>query len=241
MNQGSARVGVWRSIATVVLLGVIGSGCSFSSLTTASNLPQGEGQFFVAPGYSRYQRSQGEPLWAPQLELGGRYGVTDQVEIGGKVWLPGAQLDVKVGLLEGERVRMALDPTLGYLGGFEGTPEGGDTLHVVTMSVPLLLGWRLGDHELVLGPRVVDQIWTGTGETLTANIVAVGSSVGFAWYLGGGVTLMPEVSLGAIVAQTLEDFGSRVGGGGSLWQANVALLFGGHGAPQNVPCPCQPP
>lgn len=229
----------------LIVLGSLGGGCSFSSLTTATNLPEGQGQFFIAPGVSRYQRSHGEPLIAPQLELGGRYGITDRIEVGGKIWLPGAQTDVKVALLDKGRdeggLRLALDPSLAYIGGFEGTPDGGATLHVITTTLPLLVGWRWGEHELVVGPRVVDQVWTGTGDTLTANIVAVGSSLGFAWYVGNGITLTPEVSVGAIISQALESFGSKFGLGGTLWQANLGVTFGGH-ASKDKPCscPCQP-
>jgi len=247
MNQQVASLmrGRLALVAIVAWAAVMSlAGCSFSSLTTASNLPEGEGQFFVAPGYNRYQRSQGEPLWAPQLEVGGRYAITDRVEVGGKVWLPGAQVDVKVAMLgqeeRGRGFNLSLDPSLGYLGGFEGNPEGGDTLHIVTVGLPVLMGWEFGESELVFGPRLIDQVWTGTGDTLTANIVAVGASLGFAWYVGRGVTVLPEVSWGTIVAQSLEDFGSNFGRGGTLVQGTLGFVFGGHGGPE-CPCPCPAP
>ena len=232
----SVRWLVWPALATVVLVAFGVSGCSFSTLTTASNMPEGGSQFTVAQGVTRYQRSGGEPLWAPQVELGGRYAVSDRVEVGGKVWLPGVQLDCKVGLVglgaadspSTGRFHVALDPTLGYLGGFSGTPDGGNVLHIITLSVPVLLGWEFGPHELVVAPRVVDQIWTGSGaDDMTANVVSLGTSVGFAWQPLPGFRVIPEVSLGVIVLQTLSDFGSHLGTNGSIFQANLAFVFGG--------------
>ena len=231
------------ALAALLLAATLLAGCSFSTLTTASNLPEGEGQFFVAPGFTRFQRGSGEALLTPQVELGGRYAITDRVEVGGKIWLPGVQIDTKIGLLgvhkDGSGFNLALDPAIGYLGGFEGTPDGGDTLHIITMSLPVLIGWEFGDHELTLGPRIIDQVWTGGGEsTMTANVVSLGMSMGFSIYVGRGVTIVPEFSYGAIVMQSLEDFGSHVGVNGTMMQAGVGFVFGTHG--QTEMCPCEP-
>ncbi len=233
-----SRASGTRLLLASALAGLVSaaSGCSFSTLTTASNMTEGESQFIVAPGVTRYQRSGGEPLWVPQVELGGRYALSDQVEVGGKVWLPGVQLDCKVGLVgvddaqqgSSSRFHVALDPTVGYLGGFSGTPDGGNVLHILTFGLPVLLGWEFGPHELVVAPRIVDEIWTGSGaDDMTANIVSLGTSVGFSWQPLPGFRVIPEVSLGVIVLQTLSDFGSHVGPNGSIFQANLAFVFGG--------------
>ncbi|MBU1429429.1 hypothetical protein KKF91_02595 [Myxococcota bacterium] len=207
-------------------------GCSFSTLTTASNLDPGETQLLIAPGYTRYKRGSGEPLYAPQLEIGGRYGLTKRLELGGKLWLPGIQIDAKYALMgyeEGAGFHLALDPTFGYMGGFEGTATGeGNTLEIITLSVPVLMGWRFGTDELIVAPRVVDQIWTGTGaSTMTANIASAGASLGYSWRVAPGVRIIPEVSWGFIFAQTLFEFGSSVGANGTMAQINLGLLFGG--------------
>ena len=60
----------------------------------ARTLNQGEMQGFVSPGFSSLS---GVSL--PQIEVGGRYGITDHIEFGAKAWLFGAGLDGKFSLL----------------------------------------------------------------------------------------------------------------------------------------------
>ena len=83
-------------IAMGAILGVLCiAGCpSMSTIGSARTMDAGSTQFFVAPAYSSFSMG-GEPLRQPQLELGGRYGITDNVELGAKLWLPGLELESK--------------------------------------------------------------------------------------------------------------------------------------------------
>ena len=72
---------------------VLLAGCpSFSTMGTARTLPKGKGQFFVAPGgmvlkdFQRDSNGQYESFGLPTVEFGGRYGVTDGVEVGDLAW-----------------------------------------------------------------------------------------------------------------------------------------------------------
>lgn len=227
-----------RLALLAALAALLSTGCAtFTSLGSARTIDEGTSQLFVAPEMGRVKRN-GKPLWSPQLELGARYGFSESVELGLRLWLPNASLDAKVQLVraesEHEGFDLAIDPSVGYLGGFSGTATGeGDTLHVLTFGLPLLVGWNVGGgHQVVGSVKAIDQIWTGTGDaTMTANLLFVGGSLGFLWRVTDGFRLMPEVGAGFPIAQTLSGFGTDVGFDGLSGQVGVALLFGGDAPP----------
>ena len=79
-------------------------------------------------------------------------GLTDRVELGARVWLPGVALEGKVALLRSdspeEGFDVSLAPSLGWMGIVFSSDTGDDSgLHVVTVSLPLLFGWSLGGGE----------------------------------------------------------------------------------------------
>jgi len=226
----------------MLLLGALASGCAtYTTLGSARTIDEGTSQLYVAPELSRTKRF-GKPLFSPQLELGARYGLTEDVELGLRLWLPNASLGAKVQLhrspSEHEGFDLALEPSVGYLGGFSGTATGeGDTLHVLTFGLPVLAGWNVGGgHQLVGSLRVIDQVWTGTDDsTMTANLVFLGGSVGFVFLATEGLRLVPEVGVGFPVVQTLSGFGSDVGFDGLSGQVGLAVLFGGDAPPPAAP------
>jgi len=238
----AARALAWP----LLLLGGL-SACSFSTYGTARPVDEGTTQFFVAPAVTRMARG-GKPLVTPQLEMGARHGLSEDLEVGAKLWLPGVAADLKVRLLDGTDpdgmgFDLSLNPSFSWLGGLAGSDyEEGNTLHIVTVTLPVLMGWDVGQgHQLVIGPRVVEQVWTGTGTTdLTANIVYVGTSVGFAWKASDDLRIIPEVSVVAPVVQSLSDFGTDFGLGGTGLQFGVAFAFGGDAPPPPSVPRCEP-
>ncbi len=231
-----------RLLGLALLAALLSTGCAtFTTLGSARTIDEGTSQLFVAPEMGRVKRN-GKPLWSPQLELGARYGLTESVELGLRLWLPNASLDAKVQLLrspsEHEGLDLALDPSFGYLGGFSGTATGeGDTLHVLTFGLPLLAGWNVGGgHQVVGSVKVIDQVWTGTGDaTMTANLLFLGGSLGFVWRVTDGFRISPELGAGFPLAQTLSGFGTEVGFDGLSGQVGVAFLFGGDAPPPPAP------
>jgi len=218
------------------------SGCvSFTNVGAARTVDRGTTQVYTAPEVSRISRG-GRPLVTPQVEFGLRHGVSDRVEFGARVWMPNIAVDAKVQLLRAATpdsgFDLAIDPTIGYLGGFSGTESGeGDTLHVLTIAAPLLVGWNVGrGNQLVVSARLVDQVWFGTGNaTTTANLLYAGGSLGFVWKVTDGFRLMPEIGFGAPFVQTLTHLGTDVGLGGFGLQLGLGFLFGGD-APKDVKC-----
>lgn len=221
-------------ITLILACASLTAGCpSMTTMGTARTLDAGETQFFVAPEYSRFSLG-GEPLSEPTVEIGGRYGITDDVEVGARVWLPGYAIDTKIALLRSESEETGWDisvaPALSYLGSMSGTAEGsGYELHVTTLYLPLLMGYNLGGgNSVVLGARIADQIWTTEDQAdTTANLLYVGGSLSFVWKVADGIRIAPEVALAAPIVESVPGFGTDVGIGATLFQAGIAFLFGG--------------
>lgn len=208
-------------------------GCpSTSTLKSARTLDKGKLRFAVAPEYSVFSLG-GEPLQNPQIELAARYGLTDNIEIGAKLWLPGLQADVKYALLRSEDMNsgwdLSINPGFGYIGGISGTATGeGSDLHVLTFYLPFLAGYNIGGgNQIVLGPKLINQTWlTSDDSSETINLLYAGSSFGFVWKYSDGVRLIPEVSFGIPVLRTLTGVGTDASASGILFQAGVAVEFG---------------
>lgn len=137
------------------------------------------------------------PLPWLQLTSGYRRGVTDRVELGGRVsggaipgfFTLGAAFDTKVQIARSEG---CCDFAVASSVAYHQTNLGGSPWHVFALTVPLLFGARLGKHELVFGPRIMDTVLTAEGQS-TLNTFWGGASVGFAANLGRRVHLMPEM------------------------------------------------
>lgn len=205
---------------------------STSTLKSARTLDEGRMRFAIAPEFQSFSLG-GAPLRKPQLELAARYGLTDNIEIGAKIWLPGLEADVKYALSRSEDGNsgwdLSIDPGLGYVGGISGTATGeGSELHVWTFYLPLLIGYNLGGgNQIVVGPKLIDQIWlTADDEGATINILFLGTSLGFVYQVMDGFRVIPEVSFGVPVLRSLSGVGTDVSASGLLLQAGVAFEFG---------------
>jgi hypothetical protein len=234
------------SIAVVGL--AVMTGCpSASTLGLARTLDQGQGQFALSPGLTNVAwAGTNSSLSVPQIEVAVRYGITDNFEVGAKAWFLGAQIEGKVGLLRsnGESgVDLALNPALSYLG--TSFSSGGTTANagVTTISLPLLAGFNFAGHQLMIGPKLVDQIYyagaesSGTGAAVTGNVLFAGSSFGFALKLSNSFRVMPEVSVLYPVAN------STGAAFNPMFQVGVGFIFGGYSAtPRVAPeVPARPP
>lgn len=209
------------------------AGCpSFSTMGTARTLPKGKGQFFVAPGgmvlrdFQRDSNGQYESFGLPTVEFGGRYGVTDGVEVGGKVWMMGAEIDGKFALLRAPSADEGLDVSLAPAVSLYPFTSGDQNATYAWVHLPLLVGVNLGGSQLVLGPRASGMFITGSGDDVTA--LWLGGSLGFAWKVGDGFRLLPELSVAypahvRVGADATTDLEPK----GAIIQGSIGLLFGG--------------
>jgi hypothetical protein len=224
-----------RLLALLPVLPLL-TGCpSFTTMGTARTLDQGRSQFFVATGGLVAQSFQTDPgtgkkesFGLPSFEFGGRYAVTDNAEVGGKVWLLGAELNSKFALARtaqpGAGLNVALAPALSF---YNFSASDSTTATYAWVHLPLLFGiGTTGGSELTIGPRVSDMIVSSGGDTL--NAIWLGGSLGYAWKVGPGFRILPEVTFTypvhtSVGGSSVTEFDPK----GAIIQANIGFLLGG--------------
>lgn len=162
--------------------------------------------------------------------VSGRYGVTDRFELGGRFGPSGVELQTKAQLTAHEaKTIVSVAPAVGW----SAFDLNGTVLGAVNVSVPVLIGVDLGgSRELVLGPRLHDQIAYGQSGTNSAalHFISGGASAGVMFH-GAPMSFMPELA----VMAPISIFSARPdASGGWAWgegrwtvQAGVAVLLGG--------------
>ena len=213
MNRLSLLLAVW-------LGGWVLSGCASTGM--ARTLDPGHFQFSVSPSaqMSVGSSSVGSGVPAPQLELGARYGITERLDVGARVYFPGAEADVRFALLRAPSLQSGVDvtlaPSVNYLVLSTDTPW--------LVSLPLLVGLNSNGRQLTLGPRVsymppsVGSLFPEEEET--GNRFFVGASVGYAVPLNASVRFITEL---AVLAPT-----ASINREGVLCRAGIGFTFGGY-------------
>jgi hypothetical protein len=223
------------AVVPVLALGLLPGCPSFTTMGTARTMPKGKGQLYVATGATSLASFQRDPstgrrdsFTIPSLEVGGRFALSDAVEVGGKVWPLGAELNSKFGLVRSATqdagVNLAVAPAASVYTFSAGSSQAAT---YVWLHAPLLIGISVpGGSELTFGPRVSDMLMSSGGDRL--NVVFLGGSLGYAWKVGDGFRILPELAFGYPVAASVggasvTDFEPK----GALIQANLGFLLGG--------------
>jgi hypothetical protein len=210
----------------------------------ARTLDKGHVQGYITPGIIG-AAGGGTGGVAPMFEGGIKYGITDNAEIGARLGLSGLSLQGKFSLMRSPTMDtgldMALAPEIGgvFYGATGGASSGGGG--ALSFALPLLIGFNMGGHQFILGPKLADSlIWGGVssggaGGSTTINVLMGGASVGFALKVGDSFRLLPEVSaLYPIVGAASTSVGGTssggVGFGGQalIFQFGLGLVFGGY-------------
>jgi hypothetical protein len=192
----------------LMMLGVLCVGCASQvGAGRATTLPKGAAKWGPFLDVSVVgARLQGEsPIQAPWPQLGLAYhrGLSSRFEAGGRAWVfgapnifttMGAALDFKLQLTQpdgglGWDVALLASPTYQRI-----TLGGAPSWHVAGVTAPLLFGWNLGPHQLVLGPRVGSYLLTSYGQT-PIHTFWTGASAGFMWKVSKSLELQPELVL----------------------------------------------
>jgi hypothetical protein len=222
----------------------LGTGCaSLTSMQTASVVPDGKVRGFFAPetvGVVTSESGSGtSSAFAPQVEGGVRVGVGSGWDIGAKAWLLGFEIDGKYQFLDAGGHILSVGPGLGYFGANSSGSGSSDSLNVITFYLPLYYGLRMGNHELVISPKAIDQLIYGSGTdadgktSSSGNVLWVGGSLGMAFKLGTSLRLMPEISVmypayinGTTISATGSSSSGGVSGNAVMVQAGIGFLFG---------------
>lgn len=211
------------------------AGCpSVSTTGLARTMNRGSIQGFIAPGFITL-----EGVTLPQIEAGGRYAVSDRVEIGAKLWLIGAGVDGKFALLRAPSMQsgmdLSIDPMISYLGLGADVGDTSGSVSMVTVVLPVLIGINFSGHQLILGPKAVGHGVFGTSENVegtfaSGQTLGLGGTVGLALKAGAKFRIMPEITF----VQYVWSSGGEATA--TLIQGGVTVLFGGdYDAPAAAP------
>ncbi len=138
----------------------------------------------------------------PEASVGYQYGVADSMDLGLRLFTAGGELSGKVRLVPREsRTVVSLAPELG--GRFLLFEE----YRNLYAALPLLVGFVEEDgDQLVLGLRpMVMRTW-GTYPPTVFTEYWLGTSVGYAWRVGNGVRVMPELAVSAAIGSARTSF-----------------------------------
>jgi hypothetical protein len=176
-------------------------------LGRADTLPAGDSRFAWGIDLSLVSPrvAEGDPVNVPYglLLLGYARGLTDDVELGARLWGAGllgsgawgTAVDGKWRVMRAdaaahERWDAVLTGTLGY----HELVIGGTREWIPFASVGALFGWRFGErHQLVFGPHVRGGLWMGDGQG-TIELFGAGASVGVSLRFGRW-EIFPELAL----------------------------------------------
>jgi hypothetical protein len=200
------RGAAFVTLGAFIALAALSLGCSSQiGLGRARTLDRGKYRVgfstetdFLTP--NAWEESGATLPWV-QMGLGYHRGITDHVELGGRVWgftVPtvfttwGAAADGKVALLRPEPGRGRLNIATGLSLGYHQPRYGGNPYHVFHGTLPVLFGYAVARHQLVFGPRIADYVITAYGMN-TVNSFYFGGSLGFAIRIKETFDLFPEV------------------------------------------------
>jgi len=230
-----------RSILPILPLALLLAGCpSFSTMGTARTVPVSKTQFVFSPqaAYTKEWSIAGldrrSDVVFPQFELGIHHGVTEDIEVGAKAWILGFVVDTKLQLLrspsDSSGIDLAIDPGIGYLGFTQGQSLGTTSLtasqNSLSFYLPLLVGFNFaGGSQLILGPKLIDQIILPSSDTGAGNVLWGGASLGYAWKVGN-FRLLPEVTV-VYPMSVVQKTGATFNFSGIAVQGGIGLLFGG--------------
>lgn len=171
---------------------------TLGSLQTADTVGAGRLQVGVEPGVTALlPRTSSElPSLTPQFDVSVRYGAAERLDLGVRAGQSGLGLETKVMLTPREwPLLVSVAPALSAKLEPSGEPLSivGETFGA---ALPLLIGVRLGPHQLVLGPRVQGFVFLpNDGATSSYRVVLAGGTVGVALRVSRAVAVMPELAL----------------------------------------------
>jgi hypothetical protein len=206
------------------------SGCaSVGALQPAQVSGRGKGQV----GLEMSQQAtwnRGAFVSYPMVGVSGRYGVSDRVDLGGRVGPTGLEAQVKVQLSAptSPGVIFSLAPSVG----FAATEANEVKLRYLNIALPLLIGVPLPrGHQLLLSPRVFNTLYNLEGGSIsgTLNTVSLGASVGVAFRVWK-LWLIPEFGVAHPMLVTTVNSSGTGGtfaiGAATTFQLNFSVLWG---------------
>lgn len=174
-------------LARVTVILALAPGCySFTALGRARTVERARTELIVAPGVTGTLGVEGDPNVRPALEIGARHGIADAVDVGLRVSSSGATASTRVQLVRAARLEALVAPGIAYT-----------LTDKLALELPVVLGWNVGDDQIIVAPRAVYQLRTGLPRPL--QFAFVGASLGYVWQVTPRIALMPELAVLATV------------------------------------------
>ncbi len=214
----------WEGLLPVLAVALACGGCpSFSTLQVPRTVPEGELRFAaLAGGVGALSDDSGPSPRSAQFEVSARYGLSDRVDVGVKLYSLGIEGGVKWLILRGP-LDIALAPAVSYAS-FD--DQAGTSFNAFYAHLPLLMGWNISDRvTLSFGPKLMFGYQFRSGDVVRDDLlliegllvglyVSVPIRIGRAFWIAPEVNAYANVTNGAVGAVT-------------IYQGGLAFMFGG--------------
>ena len=212
----------WLLLVLAVALAC--GGCpSFSTLQTPRTVPEGELRFAaLAGGAGALSDEEGPGPRSAQFELSVRYGLSDRIDVGVKLYSLGIEAGVKWLMLRGP-IDIAIAPAISYAS-FD--DQMGTSFNAFYAHLPLMFGWNISDRvTLSFGPKLMFGYQFRSGAVVRDDLllidgmlagiyVSVPIRIGPAFWIAPEVNAYTNVTNGAV-------------GDITIYQGGLAFMFGG--------------
>jgi hypothetical protein len=178
---------------------------SFSTLGRARTIDAGTFEIVAAPGIIGAVNGDDVAVM-PRVEAQLAYGATPELELDLKLWYAGVSVGARAQLVRGE-LDLALAPAVSFF-----------PVDRMAIDLPLLGGWNVGEHQLILSIRPTYVLEIGERPI---SWFFLGGSFAVAVAVDSRVSLIPELTVSAPVAQP-EGYGTPAGTG-ALVQLTLAI------------------
>jgi hypothetical protein len=221
-----------RKMFYAASLALMAAACAPATVQTARTNGQGNFQFAVEPGVLGAAAAGGSAV-GPSLNLAGRYGVSDRVDVGGRLGTSLYEVQVKAMLSDPsatDSMAVSIAPSTTMIAG----GIGGVGAFYLREHVPVLFGLPTGGgSEFTFGPSAtINFVGAGAGGNAAGGLIlGLGGQVGYAARLGDKFRLVPQFDLSVPVVGAAAgggEGGVGAGVGGAIFGLQLGLLFGGY-------------
>ena len=204
---------------------------SFSTMQTVRTVPEGE----IRGAVSAHWLGIGD-VGIPQFELGLRYGLTDSLDLGAKLYSVGAEIGMKYQAVRGA-FDLSIAPAVSYFGiSTDDTNDEGvkssASVHLIYMHLPLLMGYNVSESiTLGFGPKFLYILAFGSGnfsddeDSVSASAsgdgMMGGAFVSVIFKIGKAFWIGPEINIYTNLTGNADAFANV------FYQGGIALYLGG--------------
>lgn len=206
---------------------ILWTGCaSFSTHLTPRPTTKGKTELDAHVNVLAYSKDDGQRRVFPNVELALRYGLSDTVDIGGKVNAGTVELNSRIALVLSDGFDLGIVPSAGIVA--IDTSSGHEQAGIVTFGAPILAGVHIGSTTtLLLGAKLSAGISTITlkdDQELTKGksgelVFYPGGVIGFELMLTETFALFPEINFLFPYLNDYKKFARPV------WQGGLAFQF----------------